>query len=465
MRWIPAVAALLLLGGPPDRTVVTRDGKIHVGAVTREGTEVIVVSVGGTVRLPAISVVAVFYTIPEARRQAEARFADARKLFEEASAKPDRDALRRRLLAVSLDICAETRDFIEVLEKRASGSEKDSLQDVKSRLFQFMRLVRDAKGATALADGTPEARLEKVALEGLDLKVDFLVESAKPTEITESLGPGQMPAVTDLASEDVEVRVAAARKLISPPAPHALAALSKAMKVEKDKDALQAIVEALAGLDVGPRLKSDFAWAPADDDVARRYAVIYLVRRLPGKTACDFLGDCLRAKPPEDVRMRAAFASAYRKLRPVSIEQLRETLVKSKDPAVKLEAVRQLGMMRDRAALPGLKMALAGSREMLTVAFNAIEKTGGVAIPLIMEMLGDGNDEIRRLARVLAQRVTREEIDGVAELQKWYAQNRRHIEDDEKLFWKEQEEKDFPVHHEEMRFFDRKLPSPKDTRE
>jgi len=119
-------------------------------------------------------------------------------------------------------------------------------------------------------------------------------------------------------------------------------------------------------------------------------------------------------------------------------------------------------MMRDRATLPSLKLALGGSRELLTASFNAIEKTGGVAIPLIMEILGEGNDEIRRLARILAQRITREEIDGVSELQKWFAQNRRYVEDDEKTFWKEQEEKDFPVAHEEFRIFDRKLPSSKE---
>lgn len=462
MRWFTALILLLALGGPLDRTVITRDGKIHEGTVTREGTEVVIVTSKGTVRVPAVTVVADFVSLSEARRQCEARYDQAKKLFEEASAKSEHDAMRRRLLIATLDICVETRDLLEILDKRAPIADREPLQKVKLLLVQFMRLVRDAKGATAFADGGTEASVEKVPLEGLGLTIEGPPDGTPSTEITERLGQGQASAIQDLSSENPAARIEAARRLLSPPAPHALAALSKAMQVEKDKDALQVIVAALSNLDLGPRLKTDFAWALSDEDHARRYAMLALVRRLPSKFACDFLGDCLRTRGPTDSRLRAAFTSAFRKLRPRSVEELRETLMKSKERDVQLEAVRQLGMMRDRAALPSLKLALGGSRELMTAAFNAIEKTGGVAIPLVMEMLGEGNDEVRRLARILAQRITREEIDGVSELQKWYAQYRRHIEDDEKTFWKEQEEKDFPVHPEEFRIFDRKLPSSKD---
>ncbi|HEU4338832.1 MAG TPA: HEAT repeat domain-containing protein [Planctomycetota bacterium] len=420
------------------------------------------VTARGTVRLPAVSVVADFVTWPEARRQCESRLAEATKLFEEASAKPERDATRRRELVVSLDICAETRDLLEILEKRAPAAERDSIAGLKGKLFQFMRLVRDAKGATALSDGPTEAPFEKVSIEELGLTAEVLPESAKAVEITGTLGQGQFSALADLESESAAARGTAARRLISPPAPFALSALAKALQVEKERDPMLLIAGALSQLDLGPRLKTNFAWAVADEDVARRYVVLGLARRIHTKGSCEFLGDCFRTKPPSDHRMRAAFSSAFRKLRPFSIDVLREIMMKAKDKELQVEAVRQLGMMRDWAALPSFKVALGGSREVMTAAFNAIEKTGGVAIPLVMEMLADGNDEIRRLARVLAQRITREPIDGPAELQKWYAQYRRHIEDDEKSFWKAQEEADFPVAHEELRIYDRKLPGPKD---
>jgi hypothetical protein len=462
MRMVSVMLAITFLGTASDRTVITRDGKIHEGTVTREGTEVVIVTSKGPVRVPAVTVVADFVSLSEARRQCESRYDQAKKLFEEASAKSEHDAMRRRLLMATLDICAETRDLLEILDKRAPVADREPLQKVKMLLVQFMRLVRDAKGATAFADGGSESSVEKVPLEGLGLTIEGPPDGTPSTEITERLGSGQASAIQDLSSDNPAARIAAARRLLSPPAPHALAALSKAMQVEKDKDALQMIAAALSNLDLGPRLKTEFGWALADEDHARRYAMLALVRRLPSGFACDFLGDCLRTRPPAESRIRAAYTSAFRKLRPRSVEELRETLVKSKEREVQLEAVRQLGMMRDRAALPSLKLALGGSRDLMTAAFNAIEKTGGVAIPLVMEMLGDGSDEVRRLARILAQRITREEIDGVSELQKWYAQHRRHIEDDEKTFWKEQEEKDFPVHHEEFRIFDRKLPGSKD---
>src|SRR5687767_14953891 len=97
-----ALALLLLLQAPPDRTVITREGKIYEGKVTWEGVDVVVTSSKGAVRLPAISVVAEFYTLPEARRGCEARLEQATKLFEEASAKPERDPMRRRQLTISI---------------------------------------------------------------------------------------------------------------------------------------------------------------------------------------------------------------------------------------------------------------------------------------------------------------------------------------------------------------------------
>jgi hypothetical protein len=454
------VAFLVFLAS--DRTVITRDGKIHEGNVTREGVEVVVASSKGTVRLPAITVIADYASIPQARRQCESRLEQATKLYEEGIAKPDHDSMRRRLLTVSLDICNETRDLLEILEKRSPASERDSLAGLKGRLFQFMRLVRDAKGATALADGASDGPVEKVGLLGLGLTVDALPDSTTAGIITERLGSGQYSVLEELASDDAGVRAKAALKLTFPPAPFACSALAKAMQAEKDKAALAAIADALSRLDIGARLKTDLAWAAADDDSARRYAVIWLVRRLPATAAADFLAECLRTNPPTEGRMRAAFASAFRRCRPRSIEELRETLVKSKDRAVQMEAVRQLGMMRDRATLPSLKLAMSGSREVMTVAFHAIEKTGAVAIPLVLELMNDGNDEVRRLTRWLAQRITNEEIDSSTELQKWFTKNRKHIEEDEKLFWKEQEEKDFPVSAEEFAIFGRKLPSGKD---
>ena len=453
---------LLLLLPQPGRTVILRDGKVHEGPVAREGAEVLISTSKGPVRVPAASVMADFVSLGEARRACEARFEQAKKLLEESGAKADSDPLKRRLILVAYDIAIETRDLIEILEKRSPLADREALQGVKGRLFQFLRLVRDAKGSTGVAGDIEEVPFVKTELEALALAIEGSGDAAGGLEIRDELGPGQGAFLKDLASDNATTRATAAAKLASPPAPHAIAALAKALRTEKDRNALVAITAALMPLDLGPRLKIDFAWAPEDDDATRRLAVLGLARRQAPDPACDFLGDCLRAKPPADPRLKAAFASAFRKLRPRSVDELRETLLKSKDRDVQLEAVRQLGMMRDRATLPALKIAMNGGRDMMTVAFNALEKTGGPAVPLVMEMLGDGSDEVRRLARILAQRITREEMTGVSQLQKWYAQYKRHIDDDEQTFWKGQEENDFPVGPDEFKIFDRKLPGPKD---
>jgi len=463
------VAALLLaLGGAGTRTVITREGKILEGTVTREGAIVVVATPTGPVRLPAQTVVAIFETYPEARREAASRVGQAKKLFEEATAKPERDPLRRRLLAVSLDICRETRDLIQTLEGQAPAAERAELNELMRQLPQLMRLVRDAKGATATAEGSLDDALEPVPLETLGLEVRFPSAGSDPTEVKEDLGPGQVAMLGDLASTDTETRVLAIRKLTSPPAPHALPAFSKAMQKESQREVLAALVEAIARLDVEPHLKTEFAWAVGEDELNRRLAIIALGRRLPSRTGCDFLGDCFRTRPPTHIQVRVAFASAFRKFRPKSIEILREVLVKSKDPAARAEAVRQLGVLRDRAVLPLLKMTLVpsagpgGSPDLFRLSIFALESLGKASVPLVVELMGDANSDIKRQARALAKRITEEEVDGIDELQKWWSRNRRYVDEEDKAFWKEQETKDFPVGADEFRIFERRLPDPRE---
>ncbi|HEY3226393.1 MAG TPA: HEAT repeat domain-containing protein [Planctomycetota bacterium] len=469
MRWLSTLVVLLALGVGGNRTVITRDGKVYEGVVTREGAVVVVTTSSSQVRLPARSVVAIFETFPEARREAGQRLDQAKRLFEEASARPERDPLRRRQLAVSLDICREIRDLILVIRQQGEAGEHSEVQDrLMVQLPQFMRLVRDAMGATATAEGSLKAPIETVPLECLGLEIKFPSAASDPAEVREDLGPGQVAVLGDLASTDPETRALAARKLTSPPAPHALAALAKVMQKESHRDVLAALVEAIARLDVEPHLKSEFAWAAGEDELNRRIAIISLGRRLPSRAGCDFIGECFRTRPPTHIQVRVAFASAFRKFRPRSIEVLREALLKSKDGATRAEVVRQLGVLRDRAVLPILKMTLVqgggagGSPDLFRVSIFAIESLGKACVPLLVELMGDSNSAIKRQAQALAKRITEEEVDGIDELQKWWARNRKYVDEEEKEFWKEQEKKDFPVGADEFRIFERRLPDPRD---
>lgn len=461
-RWLLA-AALLVLGPANDRTVITTEGKVHAGTVTREGATVLVVGPSGTLRIPAGRVMAVFSNAAEARGIAAARLEEAKKLFEEAGTMPERDPLRRHKLSVSLDICKETRDLIEVLERGPLAADRGALAGVMRQLPQLMRLLRDAMGSSAVGEESAPAGAGRVPFERLGSEPRVPDPPPRAGEFTVDLGTGQVATVRNLGAKEVPARLAAARTLISPPAPHARAALFSAMAKETNPEVLAAIVEALARLDLEPTLKTDLAWALRDRELPRLQSVLQLLRRVGTRPACDFVGECFRESPPADHRSRAAFASAFRRMRPGSLEELRDALLKSKERHVQIEAVRQLGILRDRAAAPVLKVALTAAatgslpREVLGASVFAFEALGKPAFPVLLEAMNDGSEDVRRHVRALVQRISGEPIDGVSEATKWWQRNRRVVEEEDLKFWKDQEAKDFPVSPDEFRIYDRKF--------
>jgi hypothetical protein len=459
--WLLA-AAILGLGPAIDRTVITTEGKVHVGTVTREGATVVVAAPSGILRIPAGRVVAVFATSAQAREIAASRLEEAKRLFEEAGSMAERDPLRRHKLSVSLDICKETRDLIEVLERGPLSSERGSLAGVMRQIPQLMRLLRDAMGSSAIGETHSEFPGGRVSLERLEVGLRDPDDPPRPGEITADLGLGQVTTARNLGSKDQGAREAAAKALFSPPAPHARAALLTAMSKESVPEILAAIVEAAGRLDLEPHLRTDLAWAIQDDDSTRRLAVFRLLRLVGTRPACDILGECFRGSPPNDHKTRAGFASAFRRMRPGSLEVLRDALIKSKDRRVQVEAVRQLGILRDRAAAPVLKFALTAAatgalpREIVAASVSAFEALGKPAFPVLLDALGDGNEEVRRHARTLVHRVSGESLEGASEATKWWQRNRRIVDEEDAKFWKDQEAKDFPVSPDEFRIYERR---------
>ena len=461
--WCLLAAAVLVLAPAGDRTVITAEGKIHSGTVTREGATVLVSGPSGTLRIPAGKVVAVFSNAPEARAIATGRLEEAKKLFEEAGAMPERDPLRRHKLSVSLEICKETRDLIEILERGSLAGERGALAGVMRQLPQLMRLLRDAMGSSGVGEETAPGGAGRVPFERLGSEPRVSDPPPRTGEVTVDLGSGQVAAVRNLGAKELAARLAAARSLISPPAPHARAALCAAMSTETNPEALAAIVEALVRLDLEPTMKSDLAWALQERDWPRLQAVLQLLRRIGTRPACDFVMECFKESPPFDHKGRAAYASAFRRMRPGSLEELRNTLLKTKERQVQVEAVRQLGVLRDRAAAPMLKVAMTAAatgalpRELLGPCVFALETLGKPAFPVLLEAMNDGNDDVRRNARALVQRISGEPLDGVSEASKWWQRNRKSVEEDELKFWKDQEARDYPVAPDEFRIFDRKF--------
>jgi len=334
---------------------------------------------------------------------------------------------------------------------------------VMRQLPQLMRLLRDALGSSTSGDESFSGSAPPVPLERLGSGPRDPDLPGRAAGITDDLGSGQVTAARNLGSKDVAARMAAARSLTSPPAPHARAALCLAMSKETSPEALGALVEALVRLDLESTLKSDFGWALKDREWNRVHAFLQLLRRIGTRPACEFVAECFRESPPFDHKGRAAYASAFRRMRPGSLEELRNILLKSKERPVQIEAVRQLGVLRDRAAAPVLKVAMTAAatgalpRELLGPCVFALETMGKPAFPVLLEAMNDGNEDVRRNVRALVQRISGEALDGVSEASKWWQRNRKSVEDDELKFWKEQEAKDYPVAPDEFRIFDRKF--------
>src|SRR5262245_4601981 len=75
--------------------VITRDGRMHIGQVTRDGDATVVETPTGKIRIPACDVLMVFETLKQAATLCSSRFDQARRIYEEARQTPERDPLRR----------------------------------------------------------------------------------------------------------------------------------------------------------------------------------------------------------------------------------------------------------------------------------------------------------------------------------------------------------------------------------
>lgn len=461
------VALLLLIPASPQ-VVITRDGKRHIGEVTAEGSIVVVQTLAETVRIPEERVLLVFKVPKDAHDALLGRYEQAKKIYEEASAMPAKDPVRRQRLGVALAICQDARDALEVLCRYYDGEEYGYFLKLMRDVPQFMRLIRDGMGS-AMAGPVVGGRSGPAV--DLDSK-RFEFVPPPPAErnwIHEGdLGTGQHAALAALASEEAKEREQAVRRLVSPPAPHALAALLKHWEKETDEKVLTALVEAAWRLDVEPQFKKGLAFLKTETDPKRRYAGADLCKRLNTKGACEFLAETMQAGAITENRARAMYCSAFRKMRAWSADELRESFAKSKDRAMQAEIAKQLGLIRDPKAGPVLRQAMAGwsaspaTKTLWGVSYYALEALGKPGIPELILGLGDRSDDVRRCCRQLLKQLTGEwSEENASQFAKWWQQTRAVVEDEERKFWDEQAAKDYPVDPGAFRIFDRKFQEPR----
>ena len=434
------LAALLVLPGPGDQVVLTRDGKRHVGRVTASGAIVIVEGLAGRTEIPAEKVACIFTDPKEAVSRADGLVAQAKKVFETARNLPGRDPERNPRLQSAIDILTQARDIYEALTRYYDGEPWAFLSKSLQAAQQFMRIIRDQKGSDIATSAGAEPP-SIVPLSSGDYTFTPPPVKERRFAVEGDLGPGQVALLKGLDAEAPQQRAEAIRRLASPPALHALPALLALLEKESHEEVLKVLGEALVVFDLSSITKS-IGWAKKLPEPRKRIFVTALLKLSGDKAAAEFLVDWLVETPPGDDRVRAAICSALRKHRDAAGKEIKDALAKSKDRRVQAEFLKQLGVMGDKRNAPLLVAAIGNYR---TTAVVGLIDLGKPSLPRVIEGVGMGDAEQKKLCQFVARVVTGTQGNNSAEFTTWYNQNKKQIDAEEEAFWADQAGKDYPV--------------------
>jgi hypothetical protein len=184
------------------------------------------------------------------------------------------------------------------------------------------------------------------------------------------------------------------------------------------------------------------SWAKRETDPARRAAAFALLRAAGDRTAFDFLLSWFEEAPPATHPERAAFASAFRQQHLLAIPQLKELLTRVRNPRVQTEAIRQLGVIGDKAAGPMLLKTLGSYTKDSAVS---LLKLGKPAIPTLIDGARSHEAETHRICAWFLRKHTGIVQPNLIHFENWWATNRKTVQDDEKTWWEEQAKKGWTV--------------------
>jgi hypothetical protein len=448
---IHLVAALLVQGA--DQSVLTRDGKRHVGRVSLSGTTVVIEGADGKAEAPADQVIAVYGDPADAVKRADALYDKAKAAYESGKARGERDAKRNTELQGAIDMAALARDIFQGLARHHTDDRFKTIPAKAANVIQFIRLCRDQKGSDKAGSlDMPEL----VPLERGDYGGPTPSDTAAPawTPMKDELGTGLGSAAAGLESRDPAVRLESAKRLAGAAAPWLVPALLKQLDKEGSEAVIKAIGDALAGHDLSAHLKS-MAWAKKCGVPVKRILLTNLLKRAGDKAACEFLVAWLVETPPVEDASRAAICSAFRKMREDAVPALRSAIGKNKDVKVQAEILIQMGMMRDKRNALILVQALKTFKVQPLVGLLEI---GLPALPAICDGCGAADQDPRKYSNYLARRLTGlQDTFQAADFKNWYVQNHQKIEDDDAAFWTAQAKEDYPVDIERFKEYSKNL--------
>jgi hypothetical protein len=434
-----ALLTFLFLLPAGNAVIITKKGEKFEGPVTREGGDYVVQTVTGPRRLPEAEIALVFDTLRDVMQKADDRFGEAKRLFAEAKALDEANPARNQKLALAVEIAQGSVATYQLLQPHYAGS-TGTIPGTIQVMMQFIRICRGAATSDLSLPGG-SGRTGTVPLDDTVFSFSPPSRADRAWAVGDELGRGLGAAAQDLSHADAARRLEAVQRLTHPPSPLHLPALLRALEAERDVAVLRAISEGLAFMDTTAVLKS-LGWAKKETDPARRALAFSILRGAGDRPAFDFLVDWFEDAPPATHPDRAAFASAFRQFHALAVPQLKELLTKTRNPRVQVEAIRQLGVIGDKAAGPMLLKTLGSYVKDSAVS---LMKLGKPAYPTLLEGGRSPTAETHRICLHFLQKFSGVRQQNLPHFETWWAANRKTVLDEEKAWWDEQAKKGWTV--------------------
>jgi hypothetical protein len=434
-----AVLLALLLAG--DNVLITRKGEKYEGPVSRDGSDYVVQTAGGPKRIPEAEVGIVFDNLRDVLQRADERFREAKRLYEEASQMDDANPARNQKLQLAIEIAQGAVGTYQHLQPHYSGPSFSSIPGGIQVMMQFIRLCRGASTSDVAAGAAKAGTSTVVVLDDPAFAFTPPAAAERPWVVAGELGPGLGAAAQDLGHPDAVRRLDAVKRLTHPPSPLHLAGLLRLLETEKDPHVLTALAGGLGFMDSAIVTKS-LGWVKKETEAHRRGAAFSILHASGDRIAFEFLTDWFEEAPPATHPDRAAFASLFRQFHASSIPYLKELLTRNRSPRIQSEAIRQLGVIGDKAAGPMLVKTLGAYAKDSAVS---LLKLGKPAIPTLLEGARSTDNETRRICHYFLQKFTGIRQQNLSHFETWWSMNRKTIQEEEKTWWDEQAKKEWQV--------------------
>ena len=437
----PVLRALALLACfvAGDTVLITRKGEKFEGPVTREDGMVTVQTLTGPRRFPEAEVALTFENLRDVLQKADERFAEAKRLYEEASKLEEANPARNQKLSLAIEVAQGAVGTYQTLQPHYSGPSHSGLPSSIQVMMQFIRLCRGA-ATTDVVVGTA-ARTGVLTLEEPAFTFTPPAAAERPWMVAGELGPGLGAAMQDLSHALPERRLEAVKRLTHPPSPLHLSALLKLLEAERDPAVLRALSDGLGFMDSSAVLKS-LGWARKETDAPRRAAAFTILHAIGDRAAFEFAFSWFEDSPPATHHDRAEFASIFRRFHGPAIPQLKELLTRNRGPRIQAETIRQLGAVGDKTAGPMLLKTIAAYPKDAAVS---LMKLGKPAIPTLIEGARSTDNETHRICLHFLRKLTGINQINLVHFETWWATNRKTVQDDEKAWWDEQATRGWPV--------------------